>query len=222
VTLDAYNGVSLALMGNVAGDQGTGIGAYLNSGTGYNNTIMKFFANGASVASIYGPDASTAFSGDLGTFNVNGTLSSQDMLIANAYNGASSTVLIRTCDGGAFDTAGTTHNISIQGAILKQNAAFFGGSSVLGPSGSVYNNIMGTLYVSATNLLTTSGAKAGHATISVLKLAGASEMDVMPISVHQSANMTTFSVGKTSDNLNVAIQTDLDCAITWQFYGSAF
>jgi hypothetical protein len=123
-------------------------------------------------------------------------------------------IFVRTCDSGAFDTVSNTHNISIANALFKSNPYY-------GASPFSQTSIMGTLYVSTTNLNANAAqVKAGHATISVLKIA--SEMDVMPIAVHQSANLTTFTVGKTSDNLNVAIQTDPDCAITWQFYGSAF
>jgi hypothetical protein len=87
---------------------------------------------------------------------------------------------------------------------------------------TVFNNIMGTLFVSTTNQSSGANAKAGHATISVLKLAGASEMDIMPVSVHQSTLCNVFTVGKSATNDAVVITTDIDCAITWQFYGSAF
>jgi len=220
LTLDNTTGVGLSLMGGVSSDQGTGIGAFLSTSGGTNTTIMNLTANGSTVAAIYGPDPFTTASGDSGGFYVNGTLGSEDLVIGNVNS--SSTVLIRTCDNGAFDAKSNTHNISIQGAILKQNPSFFGpGYNIIGTN-VPFNNIMGTLYVSTSNLMSGANAKAGHATISVLKLAGATEMDVMPVSVHQSTLCNVFAVGKSSDNGNVVITTDSDCAITWQFYGSAF
>ena len=216
------SGIALSLMGGVAGDQGTGIGAYSTTGSGINYTTISFTANGSTLASIYGPDPFSNATGDLGGLYVNGTLSGQDMLFGNVN--ANSTVLIRSCDNGAFDGKSSTHSISIQGAILKVNPAIYGtGNSIIGTqAAAAFNNIMGTLYVSTSNLMTGANAKAGHATISVLKLAGAAEMDVMPVAVHQSTLCNVFTVGKSSDNANVVISTDPDCAITWQFYGSAF
>ena len=133
------------------------------------------------------------------------SVSTTDLLVANLNANAS--VIMRTSANGTFDAPANSHSISIQNAIL---------------GGSDFNNIMGTLIVSATNQFSNTHAKLGHGTMSVLMATGSSEMDIMPVSMHSSLNLSKFTVGKTSDNGNIVIQTDSDCSITWQFYGSAF
>ena len=222
ITLDSSL-LAVSLMANYPSDQGTGLGSGYVASSNSKSTYVSLLSNGKIVAMAFNPDSDNTT--DPGSFSVFGTMQSQDLLVSNVAG--SSTVLIRTCDGGAFDAIGNTHIISIQGAILKQNPATVNSNIIgsgTGQAGTAFNNIMGTLYVSTSNLMLGANAKAGHATISVLKLAGAAEMDIMPVSVHQSTLCNVFTVGKSSvsDNGNVVITTDSDCAITWQFYGSAY
>ena len=217
ITLDATTNLNAPAINLLGGTNSTGIGGYIAG----NSSCITFINNGVATAQIWNPDQAT--SAENSGMQIYGSMISRDLLVGNIYS--TSTVLARTCDAGAFDAVSNTHNISIQGAILKQNATLQGSAIIgngTGQGGTAFNNIMGTLYVSTTNLFGNATAKAGHATISVLKLAGALEMDVMPVAVHQSVNLNTFTVGKSSDNTNVVISTDPDCAITWQFYGSAF
>ena len=219
ITLDATTNLNAPAINLLGGTNSTGIGGYI-AGSG---SAITFVNNGNVTAQIWNPDQAT--SGENSGMQIYGSMISRDLLVGNIYS--TSTVLARTCDAGAFDAVGTTHIISIQGAILKQNANLQGSAIIgngTGQGGTAFNNIMGTLYVSTSNLMTGANAKAGHATISVLKLAGAAEMDIMPVSVHQSTLCNVFTVGKSSvsDNGNVVITTDSDCAITWQFYGSAY
>ena len=222
ITLDSSL-LAVSLMANYPSDQGTGLGSGYVASSNSKSTYVSLLSNGKIVAMAFNPDSDNTT--DPGSFSVFGTMQSQDLLVSNVAG--SSTVLIRTCDGGAFDAIGTTHIISIQGAILKQNPATVNSNIIgsgTGQAGTAFNNIMGTLYISTSNLMLGANAKAGHATISVLKLNGAAEMDIMPVSVHQSTLCNVFTVGKSSvsDNGNVVITTDSDCAITWQFYGSAY
>ena len=150
-----------------------------------------------------------------GEFRVKGTLVSEGLVVFDQpETGRSKGIFIRTGNRGQFTAAGNMHSISLKNSLLAMN------TSLTDDAYNVYrnaDNIMGTMMISVSNYGTTM-AKNGFAMVSLV--VSRTEMDVLPILVHKNALLTTFSIGKSSDNGNVVVVTDTGCRVAYQFYGA--
>ena len=156
---------------------------------------------------------------DHAEFGVRGTLSATSFILfpsSSTANSKTSGAFIRTGNRGQFTAAADTHTISIKNGLLAQNLTASANADQYMPYRNA-NNIMGTMMISVSDF-GTSTAKNGFAMVSLV--VSTTEMDVLPIFVHKNALLTTFSIGKSSDNGNVVVVTDANCRVAYQFYGA--